>query len=78
MNIYTDGLAQDCSNSSVLAMELLQSGTKALIYADLFQLNIQWVIPMNQAYQSSFVIFVVVEWHHISMGLCKKDATPVH
>ena len=29
---YIDGLAQDCSNSSVLAMELLQSCTKTSIY----------------------------------------------
>ena len=28
---YTDGLVQDCSNSSVLAMELLQSCTQPLI-----------------------------------------------
>ena len=29
---YIDGLLQDCSNSSALAMELLQSCTKPLIY----------------------------------------------
>ena len=28
---YIDGLVQDCSNSSVLAMELLQSSTKPSI-----------------------------------------------
>ena len=28
---HVDGLMQDCSNSSVLAMELLQSGTEPLI-----------------------------------------------
>ena len=28
--IYIDGLVQDCSNSSALAMELLQSCTKAM------------------------------------------------
>ena len=28
---YIDGLVQDCSNSSVLAMELLQSCTKPSI-----------------------------------------------
>ena len=31
-NFDIDGLAQDCSNSSALAMELLQSCTKLLIY----------------------------------------------
>ena len=29
---YIDGLAQDCSNSSALAMELLQSCAKPLVY----------------------------------------------
>ena len=32
LNPYIDGLVQDCSNSSALAMELLQSCTKPLIY----------------------------------------------
>ena len=31
-NNYIDGLVQDCSNSSALAMELLQSCTKSSIY----------------------------------------------
>ena len=30
---YINGLVQDCSNSSALAMELLQSCTKPSIYA---------------------------------------------
>ena len=30
---YVDGLVQDCSNSSALAMELLQSCTKPSIYS---------------------------------------------
>ena len=30
--VYLDGLAQDCSNSMVLAMELLQLCAKPLIY----------------------------------------------
>ena len=30
--LYLDGLAQDCSNSRVLAMELLQLCAKPLIY----------------------------------------------
>ena len=32
LDIYIDGLVQDCSNSSALAMELLQS------YIDIFRL----------------------------------------
>ena len=33
MNSHIDGLVQDCSNSSVQAMELLQSCTKPSIYS---------------------------------------------
>ena len=33
MYTYIDGLVQDCSNSSALAMELLQSCTKPSLYA---------------------------------------------
>ena len=33
---YNDGLAQDCSYSSALAMELLQSCTKPSIYIQIF------------------------------------------
>ena len=32
--LQVDGLVQDCSNSSVLAMELLQSFTKPLKYSN--------------------------------------------
>ena len=32
MHMYIDGLVQDCSNSSALAVELLQSCTKPSIY----------------------------------------------
>ena len=34
---HSDGLVQDCCNSSALAMELLQSCTMPSIYADLFK-----------------------------------------
>ena len=37
--IYTDDLAQDCSSSSVLAMELLQSCSKPSICITLIILN---------------------------------------
>ena len=37
---YIDGLAQDCSNSNVLTMELLQSCTKPSIYRIKFERNI--------------------------------------
>ena len=32
IELYLDGLAQDCGNSMVLAMELLQLCAKPLIY----------------------------------------------
>ena len=31
-HVHVDGLVQDCGNSSALAMELLQSCTKPLMY----------------------------------------------
>ena len=33
---FIDGLVQDCSNSSALAMELLQSCTKPSIFTTMF------------------------------------------
>ena len=36
MKLHIDSLVQDCSNSSVLAMELLQSWNKPSIYAYMF------------------------------------------
>ena len=36
-SFYLDGLVQDCSSSSSLAMELLQSCTKQSFYVSLFQ-----------------------------------------
>ena len=38
---YIDGLVQDCSNSSALAMELLQSYTKPSIWSSLLHI-IYW------------------------------------
>ena len=38
LGVYIDGLVQDCSNSSALAMELLQSCTKPSIW-NLFVLH---------------------------------------
>ena len=38
---YFDGLVQDCSNSSELAMELLQSCTKPSKYGIIFQLQVE-------------------------------------
>ena len=41
---YFDGLVQDCSNSSELAMELLQSCTKPSIYSFYFFSTWSWMI----------------------------------
>ena len=54
---YIDGLVQDCSNSSALAMELLQSCTKPSNFA---LANSQWsarcpesrVLPYNVRHQT--------------------------
>ena len=40
VNHHIDDLVQDCSNSSALAMELLQPWTKPLTYCDFFTQNI--------------------------------------
>ena len=46
-----DGLVQDCSNSSALAMELLQSCTKPLINAMvMFSTNTNNVYCINKIY----------------------------
>ena len=37
--LHLDGLVQDCSNSSALALELLQSCTKPLIYFVMMKTN---------------------------------------
>ena len=42
MHTYIDGLVQDCSNSSALAMELLQSCTKPSIYASVNEAITGW------------------------------------
>ena len=44
---YIDGLVQDCSNSSALAMELLQSCTKPSICVSLLHVIIcmDWIVP---------------------------------
>ena len=38
-NIHIDGFAQDCNNSSALAMELLQSYAKPLIYSTFHEIS---------------------------------------
>ena len=43
LNLYIEGLAQGCNNSSELAMELLQSCTKPLIWHLFFQLALLYL-----------------------------------
>ena len=47
---YIDGLVQDCSNSSVLAMELLQSCTKPSMHTFIY---IEWTVFVNVATKSA-------------------------
>ena len=49
VTLYIDALVQDCNNSSVLAMELLQSCTKSLIYVflDTFLYMCEWHICIH-------------------------------
>ena len=40
VKLHIDGLVQDCSNSSMLAMELLQSCTKSSICLDRYKIRL--------------------------------------
>ena len=57
---YIDGLVQDCSNSSALAMELLQSCTKPSICAVYIQSEIYQLYPI-------FTVNVHEIWRGISI-----------
>ena len=46
MYAYIDGLVSDCSNSSALAMELLQSCTKPSIYISIFNADMTQVVEI--------------------------------
>ena len=54
---YIDGLVQDCSNSSALAMELLQSCTKPLIYGSITKQNVGDT-QQQQNWNKDFLIFL--------------------
>ena len=62
-----DGLAQDCSNSSALAMELLQSCAKISTYYGIFcqfffnQFRKQWLIMIRKISSGQWWL----NWHHI-------------
>ena len=64
--VYINSLEQDCSNSSALAMELLQFCTKSLIYSVTFAFMIIW--PIN----------IVLSWHCVSTDNPVAAKTLVH
>ena len=52
---YVDGLVQDCSNSNVLAMELLQSCTKPLLH--IFTIRYELQICIDSLVQDCSISF---------------------
>ena len=73
--VHFDGLVQDCSNSSVLAMELLQSCTnKPLIYgsvlleiSSVFDMNLH-VIAWSAMYCSGMKVPTDLKWEILLMS----------
>ena len=64
LNAHIDGLVQDCSNSSALTMELLQSGTKPSTFA--------CRPPLRPALAQHHDIFIrlhscAITWHRITV-----------
>ena len=55
---HFDGLVQDCSNSSALAMELLQSSTKPTIYI-LIELDLKYLSEMVPRFPGIYVKYNV-------------------
>ena len=62
-----DGLVQDCSNSSALAMELLTYCTKPWIWCDIV-LNAMW---KKTRYINNLVWFIAY-WHHVVLRINNK------
>ena len=63
MKIHIDGLVQDCSNPSVLSMELLQSWTKPLILLVVWtdKSSMRWMINQKLHY----VYFHMTKWMNV-------------
>ena len=67
---YIDGLAQDCSNSSALAIELLQTCTKPSIYALTFHHLFVFTcyVYINQKSMVSLLSsFIVTRWRYMAI-----------
>ena len=83
---YIDGLAQECSNSSALAMELLQSCTtpsisRFLLYiTTLFSVGINGVLTVNRHYLAITLVDVCLcqkWWYHILIwAICLHQSAP--
>ena len=64
-----DGFAQDCSNSSALAMELLQFCAKPSIYGSTNHMNtISW--------QTNYCLFLCLTLFHLGPGPCFTKIFP--
>ena len=76
---HIDGLAQDCCNSSALAMELLQSYSKPSI--DMLRNTVELLQPCTKP-----LIYAVTKnasalcfwWQNMLMAWCKTAVTPAH
>ena len=60
--VQTDGLVQDCSNSSALAMELLQSSNKPSIWYIQCAISIQPCAHLLECFVLSSMIHIFVQW----------------
>ena len=68
-NKYIDGLVQDCSNSSALAIELLQSCTKPYIYIYIY--NCPTLLENALDIFFHFTIRRAFDLHRNDMYACK-------
>ena len=56
---YIDGLVQDCSNSSALAQELLQSCTKLLVFTFFDTLTVEWFNAYTVRVTKFYIYFIM-------------------
>ena len=90
---HIDGLVQDCSNPSALAMELLQSCTKPLIsyivYRKMFHYSNQAVLPPSTLYCEwgwggiiwkflGLIPLCIIVWYQVSWVFFHKDCIGIN
>ena len=72
---YINGLVQDCSNSSVLAMELLQSCIKPSISFQKFvETETQWLLFVGQHFQINFLKWKMVYFDSNFADICTQGS----